>query len=121
MGVQAAAAEGPVVVETFRKDYIPPQVNLTGMLAARRLEWAGRILNGPEDSLPRIEILRLALAASIGVMTVDPKEVTIFYDSMYTQNAVAKVDMPIRRDSPNTAKWHHRSTWSQTSVQGAAV
>ena len=42
-----------------------PQYNLVGELTARRLEWTGRVLNGSEDALPRVEILRLALAARI--------------------------------------------------------
>ena len=39
------------------------------------------------------------LAASIAL----PREVTIFYDSTYAHNAVAKINAPLRRDSPNTA------------------
>ena len=48
-----------------------PQYNLVGELVASRLEWAGRVLNGSEDELPRVEILRLALAATYGAMTVE--------------------------------------------------
>jgi ribonuclease HI len=58
-------------LKQFKIQMSTPQYNLTGMLMARRLEWVGRILSGSEDSLPRIEILRLALAASYGIMTVE--------------------------------------------------
>jgi ribonuclease HI len=40
----------------------------------------------------------LLAAAATGL-----REVTIFYDSTYAQNAAAKSDAPIRRDTPNTA------------------
>eukprot|EP01043_Picozoa_sp_COSAG02_P036175 COSAG02_NODE_2635_length_8365_cov_2.690056_1_plen_172_part_10 len=57
-------------VQRLKQQQIAPAYNLIGILRARRKKWLGEILCQQDDSLTRIEVLRLAFAVTLGVMEV---------------------------------------------------
>ena len=57
-------------MQRLKQQQIAPAYNLIGILRARRKKWLGEILCQQDDSLTRIEVLRLAFAVTLGVMEV---------------------------------------------------